>query len=138
MKEGHKYDDIIGLEHPTSRRHPRMSAMDRAAQFAPFSALTGYDDMVVERARVTGSKVELDDMQRMALDESVSYILDHLPERPKVKITWFIRDARKSGGRYQEIEDAVQNVELPNRLIILRNGLKIPMDDILEICTGLE
>lgn len=133
MTDGHKYDDIINLEHPTSKRHPRMSAMDRAAQFAPFSALTGYDDMVVERARITGSRMELDDMQKMALDESMTYILEHLSERPQVKITWFIKDARKSGGRYHEIEDAVQNVELPNRLIILRNRMKIPMDDILEI-----
>lgn len=133
MTDGHKYDDIINLEHPTSKRHPRMSAMDRAAQFAPFSALTGYDDMVVERARITGSRMELDDMQKMALDESMTYVLEHLSERPQVKITWFIKDARKSGGRYQEIEDAVQNVEVPNRMIILRNGLKIPMDDILEI-----
>lgn len=133
MTDGHKYDDIINLEHPTSKRHPRMSAMDRAAQFAPFSALTGYDDMVVERARITGSRMELDDMQKMALDESMAYVLEHLSERPQVKITWFIKDARKSGGHYQEIEDAVQNVEVPNRMIILRNGLKIPMDDILEI-----
>lgn len=133
MTDGHKYDDIINLEHPTSKRHPRMSAMDRAAQFAPFSALTGYDDMVVERARITGSRMELDDMQKMALDESMTYVLEHLSERPQVKITWFIKDARKSGGHYQEIEDAVQNVEVPNRMIILRNGLKIPMDDILEI-----
>lgn len=133
MTDGHKYDDIINLEHPTSKRHPRMSAMDRAAQFAPFSALTGYDDMVVERARITGSRMELDDMQKMALDESMTYVLEHLSERPQVKITWFIKDARKSGGRYQEIKDAVQNVEVPNRMIILRNGLKIPMDDILEI-----
>lgn len=133
MTDGHKYDDIINLEHPTSKRHPRMSAMDRAAQFAPFSALTGYDDMVVERARITGSRMELDDMQKMALDESMTYVLEHLSERPQVKITWFIKDARKSGGRYQEIEDAVQNVEVPNRMIILRNGLRIPMDDIVEI-----
>lgn len=133
MTDGHKYDDIINLEHPTSKRHPRMSAMDRAAQFAPFSALTGYDDMVVERARITGSRMELDDMQKMALDESMTYVLEHLSERPQVKVTWFIKDARKSGGHYQEIEDAVQNVEVPNRMIILRNGLKIPMDDILEI-----
>lgn len=132
------YDDIINLEHPTSRRHPRMSMTDRAAQFAPFSALTGYDEMVIERARLTGSKLELDDMQRQALDKAVTDIIGHLAEKPSVRIVRFIKDARKSGGRYEEISGSVQNVELPNRLIILRDGKRIPMDDILEIHTEYE
>lgn len=132
------YDDIINLEHPTSRRHPRMSMTDRAAQFAPFSALTGYDEMVIERARLTGSKLELDDMQRQALDKAVTDIIGHLAEKPSVRIVRFIKDTRKSGGRYEEISGSVQNVELPNRLIILRDGKRIPMDDILEIHTEYE
>lgn len=138
MTDGHKYDDIIYLEHPTSRRHPRMSVMDRAAQFAPFAALTGYDDMVVERARITGSRIELDDMQKQALDKAVSDIMEHLNERPPVRITFFKADTMKKGGSYEETEGFVQNIELPNRLIIFRDGRKIRMDDILEIHTEFE
>lgn len=115
-----------------------MSVMDRAAQFAPFAALTGYDDMVVERARITGSRIELDDMQKQALDKAVSDIMEHLNERPPVRITFFKADTRKKGGSYEETEGFVQNIELPNRLIIFRDGRKIRMDDILEIHTEFE
>ena len=133
MEDKHRYDDIIGLEHPTSARHPRMSAADRAAQFAPFAALTGYGGMVSEASRLTDSRIEPDEMQLMALNAALVEIMDHLGESPRITVTWFREDGRKKGGSYVRTEGQVRNVDISNRLIILRDGTAISMDDILEM-----
>lgn len=130
---GHKYDDIIFLEHPTSPTHPRMSAMDRAAQFAPFAALTGYDAMVAERSRLTGDKEDLDDMRMASLNEALGQIMEHLNEHPKVEICYFKADSKKAGGSYETLVGHVRNVELPSRKLILRDGPELLLDDIFEI-----
>ena len=133
MDYEHRYDDMLEMEHPEPKRHPRMSAEDRAAQFAPFAALTGYDEMVVEQARLTGSKVELDDEQCMVLNGKLAYLAEHLGERPQVAVTWFRQDSRKSGGEYVRSSGVLQNIELSARLIVLRDGRRISLDDIADI-----
>lgn len=127
------YDDIIDIPRWNPKSHPRMSEYDRAAQFAPFAALTGYDAMVSETARLTDPRGELDEEQLLALDETLSIIMERISEHPGVCITWFRKDARKKGGAYVRTEGAVRDVELANRIIVLREGLRISLDDIASI-----
>lgn len=128
-----RYDDIINIPHWDPKDHWRMSAQDRAAQFAPFSALTGYDAMVRERARLTDSRAELDEEQILALNETLSMIMARVNDQPRVAVTWFRKDARKQGGAYQRTEGIVRNVDLTDRLIVFREGGSISMDDIAAI-----
>ena len=128
-----RYDDIINIPRWNPKSHPRMSEYDRAAQFAPFAALTGYDAMVSETARLTDAKADLDEEQMLALNETLADIMDRINEHPRVLVTWFRKDARKQGGAYLKTEGAVQNVEPANRLVILKDGSRIPMDDIAAI-----
>lgn len=133
MEDWSRYADIIGIEHFEPREHQRMSAYDRAAQFAPFAALTGYDAMVSETSRLTDSKWELDEEQILALNETLADILERINEHPRVLVTWFRKDLRKQGGSYLKTEGTIQNVEPASRLIILKEGFSIPMDDIAAI-----
>lgn len=127
------YDDIVNIPRWNPKSHPRMSEYDRAAQFAPFAALTGYDAMVSETARLTDSRKELDEEQMLALDETLSAIVERISEHPGVCITWFREDALKKGGAYVRTEGTVRDVELANRIIVLREGPKISLDDISSI-----
>ena len=127
------YDDIINIPRWNPKLHPRMSEYERAAQFAPFAALTGYDAMVSETARLTDSKGDLDEEQVLALNEILSAIVERINEHPKVSVTWFRKDARKKGGAYVQTEGTVRDVELANRLVVLREGSRISMDDIASI-----
>ena len=128
-----KYDDIINIPRWNPKSHPRMSEYDRAAQFAPFAALTGYDAMVSETARLTDAKADLDEEQMLALNETLSVIVGRLNEHPAVCITWFRKDTRKKGGEYVKTEGSVRNVDLPNRLLVLKEGARISLDDIASI-----
>ena len=128
-----RYDDIIDIPRWNPKTHPRMSEHDRAVQFAPFAALTGYDAMVSETARLTDAKADLDEEQMLALNETLSIIIERLNEHPKVSVTWFRKDARKKGGAYVQTEGTVKDVELADRLLILKEGIRIPLDDIASI-----
>ena len=110
-----------------------MSDYDRAAQFAPFAALTGYDAMVRETARLTDDRSELDEEGMFALNQTLAVILERIGEHPKVAVTWFRKDSRKEGGEYVRTEGSVRDVELANRLIIFRDGVRISMDDITSL-----
>lgn len=132
MMEG-KYDDIIGLEYKGPKRHPRMSIHERAAQFAPFAALTGYDDVIAETGRLTGSKIELDEEQRASLNAVLQTIRGRLLERPEVILTYFRPDSRKAGGTYLRIKGHVRNIDEASRLVVLADGPSIPIDDLFSI-----
>lgn len=133
MTDQHRYDDIIELEHPVSRRHDRMSMIERAAQFAPFAALTGYDAMVMEEARLTGRKMELDDQQRADLDSTLATLVERITQHPEVSVVYFRADGRKEGGSYVQLTGRVQNIELPLRRIIMKDSTRISLDDIFEL-----
>ena len=133
MEDWSRYADIIGIEHFDPRAHQRMSEHDRAAQFAPFAALTGYDAMVSETARLTDSKGELDEEQMLALNGTLAEILERLNEHPRVAVTWFRKDERKQGGAYLKTEGTVRNVDTANRLMIFKEGERISFDDIAAI-----
>ena len=129
----HRYDDIINLPHHQSATRPHMSNYDRAAQFAPFAALTGYDDAVKETARLTDKKVELDEYSKDALNERLNMIQDAIDEQPEVSITYFLLDKKKSGGAYVTATDRVKKIDEYENIVLLQDGTKIPIDDIAEI-----
>lgn len=128
-----KYDDIINLPHHTSPKRPRMSMIDRAAQFSPFAALTGYDAAIKETGRLTDERIELSEESRAALDRKQQLLLDNLADYPKVSVTYFVPDERKSGGAYVTVTGQVKKVDEFERLLILTDSTKIPLDDILDI-----
>lgn len=123
------YDDLIDLPHPTSERHPRMSMANRAAQFSPFAALSGYDDAVKETARLTNSKAELAEEEKSILDAK----LQLLTPGESVAITYFQPDAKKQGGTYVTASGEVKRIDGAAREIVLMDGRRIPIDDILEV-----
>ena len=127
----HKYDDIINLSHHVSSRHPQMPMMNRAAQFSPFAALTGYEDAVRETARLTDEKIELDEYEKEELDRKIQWIGSHLDEHIPVSITYFQPDDRKAGGTYEEIIDTIRKINVYEHEILLTKGTKIPIMNIL-------
>ena len=127
----HKYDDIINLSHHVSSRHPQMPMMNRAAQFSPFAALTGYDDAVRETARLTDEKIELDEYEKEELDRKIQWLGSHLDEHIPVSITYFQPDDRKAGGTYEEIIDTIRKINVYEHEILLAKGTKIPIMNIL-------
>ena len=129
--EEHKYDDIINLSHHVSSRHPQMPMMNRAAQFSPFAALTGYEDAVRETARLTDEKIELDEYEKEELDRKIQWLGSHLDEHIPVSITYFQPDDRKAGGTYEEIIDTIRKINVYEHEILLTKGTKIPIMNIL-------
>ncbi len=128
-----KYNDIIDLPHHVSTKRPRMSMQDRAAQFSPFAALTGYDAAVKEAARLTDSRTELSDDELSILNIKFQILLDHLREKPNVSFTYFKPDEKKSGGKYVTLRGIVKKADTFKRLVVMQDDTGIPMDDILDI-----
>lgn len=129
----HQYDDIIDLPHYVSSIRPRMSMIDRAAQFSPFSALTGYDAAIMETGRLTDKRIELTEEFRAVLDRKQQVLMDDLSDHPEVSVTYFVPDERKSGGAYVTVTGIVKKVDDYQRLLLLTDGTKIPLDDILDL-----
>ena len=127
------YDDILHLPHHVSEKHPPMSRLDRAAQFSPFAALTGYEAAVEETARLTDRRIELDEGEKEAIDQRLTLVQERLPVPTEVTITYFIPDKKKAGGAYVNISGTVKKIDDYERMVILRDGTNIPIDDILHI-----
>lgn len=128
-----EYDDIIHLPHHVSSKRPQMPMSDRAAQFSPFAALTGYDDTIQETGRLTEQKIELDDEALQELNERFNILQEHLCEQPEVRFAYFKPDARKDGGAYLTVSGVVRKIKLYEREILLQDGTIIPVDDILKM-----
>ena len=128
-----KYDEIMGLPHHVSKTRPQMPISDRAAQFAPFAALTGYDAAIKETGRLTDERIELDVEALSALDMKYQLLMEALDEAPEVTITYFQPDERKAGGKYVSAVGTVKKIDDFERRITMRDGTRIPMDDVLSI-----
>ena len=128
-----QYEDIINLPHHVSPTRPQMPMSDRAAQFAPFAALTGYDAAIKETVRLTDEKIELDEEALTALDMKYQFLMDALDDAPEVTITYFQPDERKAGGKYVSAVGVVRKVDDFERRITMQDGAKIQMDDVLSI-----
>lgn len=132
-KDYHQYDDIIGLPHPVSTNHPQMSRTDRAAQFSPFAALTGYEEAIAETGRLTDSRIELEEDARIILDEKLRQIQEQIDIQPEAAITYFLPDSRKAGGSYVTLRDRVKKIDPYERVVIMQEGSRIPIEEIVEI-----
>lgn len=128
-----KYDDILNLPHHVSSVHPHMSMHDRAAQFSPFSALTGYDDTVRETARLTDEKQELTADRINDLNQKITFLKEHAEERPDVTIEYFIPDEKKAGGKYITLSGKLRRIDEYNHNMVFASGEEIPLNDIFEI-----
>jgi hypothetical protein len=131
------YEDILNLPHHVSKTRPQMSMLDRAAQFSPFAALTGYDDAIKETGRLTDEKIEMDEDRKAALDMKQAYLIEMIDEQPEISITYFLPDTKKSGGAYVTVTGNLKRFDEYERLLILTDGKKIPMDDIADIESDL-
>ena len=131
--EAFPYLDILNLPHPVSKKHERMSIENRAAQFMPFAALTGYDDEIKEAGRITSDKKALTEDTLSRLDEALSWCLAHEREHPLIEVTYFSPDSLKAGGEYITITDNLLKLETFERKIFLKNKTFIPFENIYKI-----
>ena len=137
MAEKFPYEDIIDIPRHISKKHPQPSMLDRAARFAPFAAITGYEEMVLEEARVTEERAQLDESALVMLNAKLNMIEEFIDREPKVKITYFKEDKRKAGGRYVSITGTVRKIDEYEHLVIMDNEEKISIEDIYGIESDL-
>lgn len=128
-----RYEDIMDLPHHVSTVHPRMDALKRAAQFAPFSALMGYGDAVAEAQRITEGRVELDEDSREILDQKLQMVMERPDEWQKVEITYFVPDEKKSGGAYVVAPGRIDGIDMYKRRIVMEDGTEVPLDEVMDI-----
>ena len=129
----HDYDDIIEMQHPVSSVHPAMPVADRAAQFMPFAALTGYGEAIDETGRRTEERMELEEDEYSILDEKLQLLRERSDQRPEISVTYFRPDARKSGGTYVTVTGQLKKVDGYERSLILEDGTKIPLREIVGL-----
>ena len=133
MQVTHKYDDIINLPRHISKKHPAISLYARSCQFAPFAALTGYEDAIKETARETNERIDIDDELRAILDTKLQIITENLNKNLEITFTYFIQDDRKDGGEYVTVTGIVKKVNNYNGCIYLIDNTEIQIKDIIEI-----
>ena len=141
MHEQNPYTDILTLPHHKAANRPHMSMHDRAAQFSPFAALTGFDGVIAETGRRTDQKIELSESQMTLLNQKLNLIDDAVQDgyHPMVTVVYFVPDAKKDGGSYQEYIGKVRLVDAVERKLVFlaenerSAGMEIPIDDILEL-----
>ena len=127
-----RYEKIINISNYSSGKRKKMSLHDRAAQFAPYAALTGFDPIIREEARITDKKIELDDYEIERIDTNIRLAIEN-KDALVVRVTYFLEDKRKNGGAYLAKEGSAVRVDEINRLLILSDGAEIKIDDILDV-----
>lgn len=139
--ENNPYADIIHLPHHKASTRPHMSMYDRAAQFSPFAALTGFEGVIAETGRLTDCKIELSESEKILLDQKLTLIDDVIQDghHPEITVVFFVADLLKDGGEYQEYTGLVRKIEAVERMIVFlaangrSAGKKVPIDDVTEI-----
>lgn len=132
------YDDIIHLPHHQSTKHPHMSAMDRAAQFSPFAALSGHGDAISETERLTDDAAELSEDVLEDLNRQLERIRTSLHEQPEITVAYFVPDEKKQGGRYEAKTGRVKKIDDYERRLVFTDGLSIELDRVAAIDMGGE
>lgn len=127
------YEDIIHLPHPISKKHPRMSMEERAAQFSPFAALTGFGGVIQETGRLTDRRVELGESDRAELERTLNFLNSQEEEHPAVQVTYFLPDARKEGGAYVTVTGRLKRINQVEGVLLLQEGVRVPIHDIGEV-----
>ena len=128
-----RYDDMINLPHYEFKNHKRMSIESRSAQFAPFSALTGYEDEVKETARFTDRRIEIDEGLKEIINNKLQYALENKDLNPDITFTYFIPDGKKNGGKYIDKTGQIKKIDDIAGYIILKDKEKIKLDDVINV-----
>lgn len=131
------YSDIINHPHYVSKTRPQMSELERAAQFSPFAALTGYDAAIKETGRLTDERIELGEETKALLDMKQQYLFDMISDQPEIAVTYFVPDGKKSGGEYITVTGNLKRIDEYERQMLFTNGKKIPMDEVVDIESDL-
>lgn len=129
----HPYEDIIDRPHHRSSTRPHMSAHDRAAQFSPFAALTGFESAIHETGRTTDQKVELDESVKADLNDRLILLQEQLNQAPLVTLTYFLPDPRKPGGSYETLTGCIRKIDASGQRLIMEDGTVIPLDDLAAL-----
>jgi len=130
---GDNYEDIIDLPHHTSKKHPRMSLEARSAQFAPFAALTGYDELLIETARLTNERIEIDETIKAILDSKLQIIKEHIKNMPLITFMYFVHDSKKEGGEYVTVTGNVRKIDEYRNVLVLEDNTEITINDVIDI-----
>lgn len=133
QKSGNPYEDILELPHPVSKTHPQMARRDRAAQFAPFAALTGYEEAVREAARLTEEKMILDEDSKEQLDWKLRCLQEKVKEKPTITVTYFLKDEKKKGGKYVTVTGVLKKIDSYTHQFVLESGEEIPLEDMVSL-----
>lgn len=133
QKPRNPYEDMLELPHPVSKTHPQMPRRDRAAQFAPFAALTGYEEAVREAARITEEKMILDEDSKEQLDWKLRCLQEKVKEKPTITVTYFLEDEKKKGGKYVTVTGVLKKIDSYTHQFVLENGEEIPVEDIVSL-----
>ena len=134
MKESiDKYQDIINLPHHVSKNHPQMSRYERAAQFAPFAALSGYEDIIKEEGRLTDNRIEINEEAKFILDRKMQILMNSIDKKPFISVTYFVPDERKSGGEYVSINECIKKIDVLKQIIVTENGIVVPVIEIVDM-----
>lgn len=128
-----EYDDIIHLPHHVSTTRAQMAVIDRAAQFAPFAALSGHDAAIKDTARQTEKRIELDEYMKEAFNDKLQIIADWINEHPEIEITYFQPDEKKDGGTYITTSCTVKKIDEYEKVAVMEEGTEIPIEDIINI-----
>jgi Cation/multidrug efflux pump len=127
------YEDIINLPHHVSSHHPQMSLENRAAQFAPFAALTGYGSAVTETARLTDKRITLEENAMEQLGIRLNILQEEIDSQPEIEVTYFLPDQKKEGGAYVTATGSLKKIDDYEGVIVFVGGEKVPLDDIVDI-----
>ena len=133
MKNESKYEKIIGLPHHVSERHPRLGKDSYAAQFSPFAALSGYEQIISETVRTTNERPQLDDDAKLRLSNKLKVVMDHIDEKPLITLSYFVPDKRKAGGECVTLDGVIKKLDVYERIIFMTDGRRIPADDLYDI-----
>ena len=137
MSDIHDYDDIINLPHHVSKTHPHMSLSDRAAQFSPFAALTGYEEAIKEAGRIVDEKIELSEEEKEEINRQLNYLNEHKKDNIQITITYFLKDMKKNGGSYRQITSNLKRLDEIEKTILLADNTILRIDDIRKIQSPL-
>ena len=133
MNDTNRYDDIINLPHPEPTTRPRMAMENRAAQFSPFAALTGYDAATREEARLVDIKQELSEDMKDMLDAKLAIIEQHIKEQPEISVTYFQPDEKKNGGAYVTVTGFAKKIDTFERVLMINDEISIPIGCIISL-----
>ena len=137
MSDIHDYDDIINLPRHVSKTHPHMSLADRAAQFSPFAALTGYEEAIKEAGRIVDEKIELSEEEKEEINRQLNYLNEHKKDNIQITITYFLKDMKKNGGSYRQITSNLKRLDEIKKTILLADNTILRIDDIRKIQSPL-